>query len=332
MEILILLVLGVLTLSGLLSMSETAIFSVPLSRIELMREKKLPSSKALVAIKDKMSRPIITIVVLNNFINIVGSMFIGVTASNIFGDQFLGLISAIVTMLIIFFAEIIPKTLGEKYAERIALRASPLILLISKLFTPIAWIVEFATSRFATTRKITSEEELRILSRLGHMEGSIEQDEREMIERVFTMNDITAEQIMTPRTVLERFKSNKTLEEIKEILLSKPFSRYPVYSENIDHIIGFVKTTTLLQALIEGHESKHVSEFIQTILEIPENMKADQLLVLFQKSKNHMAVVKDEFGGTTGVVTLEDVLEQIVGEIMDESDDITDLREFAKKK
>ena len=332
MEILILLVLGLLISSGLLSMSETAIFSVPLSRIELMREKKLRGSKALVAIKDKMSRPIITIVVLNNFINIVGSMFVGVTASNIFGDQFLGLISAIVTVLIIFFAEIIPKTLGEKYAESIALVASRPILIISKLFTPIAWIIEFLTSRFTSIRKITSEEEIRILSRLGHMEGSIEQDEREMIERVFMMNDITAEQIMTPRTVMERFKGDKTLDEIKETLLSKPYSRYPVYIETIDNIVGFVKTTDMLHAIVDGYGNKNVSEFIQTIIEVPENMKADQLLVLFQKSKNHMAVVKDEFGGTTGIVTLEDVLEQLVGEIMDESDDIADLREFAKRK
>lgn len=330
MEILITTIFLIILLSGIFAMSEAAIFTISATRAEALKEKKVRGANSLLKIKNNINRPIITLVVLNNVVSIAGSIFVGFYAAKIFDHKFVGLISALVTIAIVLFAEIIPKTLGERYSERVSLTVSKPILFLSKIFTPIIWFVELFTKNFSEVRKVTSEEELKILSRMGHMEGSIEQDEREIIEKVFTMNDLTAKDIMTPRTVMECLKKDDLLSLIMPKLQNAPFSRYPVYDKNFDTIIGFVRTLDLLQAFTRGEENKKIEEFSKKIIEVKENIKLDHLLPIFQKSKNHIAVVKDEFGGTSGIVTLEDVVEQLVGEIMDETDEVADLREIKK--
>jgi CBS domain containing-hemolysin-like protein len=331
MALLIIITLLIVILSGIFAMSEAAIFTVSQSRAEVLRDKGVLGASSLFAIKQKINRPIITLVILNNVVSIAGSIFVGFYAAHIFEHRFVGLVSAIVTMAIILFAEIIPKTIGERYAEKVSLLTASPILFLSKIFTPIVWFVELFTKNFSVVRKTTSEEELKILSRMGHMEGSIEQDEREIIEKVFTMNDLAAKDIMTPRTIVEALEKDELLSDLAPKLQAAPFSRYPVYSKNIDDVIGFVTTLNLLQASIRGEGNKKVSDFIKKIIIVKESIKLDHLMPIFQKSKNHIAIVKDEFGGTSGIVTLEDVLEQLVGEIMDETDEIADLRETIKK-
>ncbi|MES2023479.1 MAG: hemolysin family protein [Patescibacteria group bacterium] len=330
MGLLIIIVLLIIFLSGIFAMSEAAIFTISATRAEALKDKKVFGANTLLKIKNKINRPIITLVILNNVVSIAGSIFVGFYAAKIYDHKFVGAISAVVTISIILFAEIIPKTIGEKYSEIISLTTARPILFLSKIFTPIAWFVELFTKNFAEVRKTTSEEELKILSRVGHMEGSIEQGEREIIEKAFTMNDLTAKDIMTPRTVMECLKQGETLADVIPRLQNAPFSRYPVYDKNFDTIIGFVRTLDLLQASIRGEENKKIEEFAKNIIKVKENIKLDHLMPIFQKSKNHMAVVKDEFGGTSGIVTLEDVVEQLVGEIMDETDEVADLREMKK--
>jgi len=332
MTTLVFLILSIIILSAVFSMTEAAIFSISFGKVEALKEKEVTGSKSLSIVKNKISRPIITIVILNNIVNIVGSIFVGFYAAKILGDSFLGIISAILTVLIILFAEIIPKTIGERYHEKISLFVAGPLLFISKIFTPISWLIEVFTDKFSTVRKTTSEEELRILSQIGHKEGYIEQDEKEIIEKVFLMNDHTAKDIMTPRMAVEALDKNKPLSKTTDILGNAPYSRYPVYKDNIDNIVGFVSTVKLLQAITRGESNKNIEDFMSTILSVTEHIKVDQLLVIFQKSKSHMAVVKDEFGGTSGVVTLEDVLEQLVGEIMDETDEVASLRQHIKDK
>ena len=175
-----------------------------------------------------------------------------------------------------------------------------------------------------------SEEELKILSQLGHLEGSIEQDEHEIINRVFTLNDLTAKDIMTPRVMIEGIDSNKTVDEYRDMLLASPFSRLPVFEGSSDKIIGICQAKNLLSALAKGEVDRRVSEFTIDVLRVPEIVKTDELLRIFQKSRFHLAVVIDEFNGTSGIVTLEDVLEQLVGEIIDETDEVADLQALAR--
>jgi CBS domain containing-hemolysin-like protein len=325
--LLILVVLGSACCSG----CEAALFAVSHSKVELFHQQKRRGSLALYKIKEKLSRPITALVVCNNVFNIVGSIYVGYVAAHLFGDAALGFISAGLTLLIIVFGEIVPKTIGSNHAETVALIAAPIILFLTYLLFPIVWFFERATSRFVTARSIVSEEEIQMMSHLGSLEGSIENDEREMIKNVFTLNDRTARDIMTPRTVMDSLQKDVTVGDRRDDLYDEAFSRIPVYDTNLDDIVGVVYRIELLTALARGEDDRTVAEFVRGVTFVDENMRVDHLLQLFQKKRAHMAVVKNEFGGTSGVVTLEDVLEELVGEIVDETDDIVDPREEARR-
>jgi len=296
-----------------------------------LAEQKKKGSASLVAVKENMRRPITVIVIFNNIFNIVGSMFVGIIASQVLDSAWIGAISAILTFLIIVFGEIIPKSIGENYAEKISLIAAKPLILATKIFFPFIWFIERATVYFTKKHKIVSEEEIRILSHLGHLEGSIEKDEKEMIHKVFRLNDLVAKDIMTPRTVVVALDGDKTLEELEEKIYSLTHSRLPVFHKSIDKIIGVCHQRNLLIALGKDQKKIKVSEFRHEVTFVPEDMKADELLALFQKQRCHIAIVADEFGGIAGLVTLEDVLEQLVGEIIDETDVEVDMRVKAKK-
>lgn len=330
MQTLIIIIFIVLAGAALVSMVETAVFSMSLSKARILVEKRRKGSTALLKVKENMSGPITVIAILANAFSIVGSIIIGAMTSQVLGNAWLGVVSAILTFLIIIFGEIIPKSIGENYAEQISLIATKPLLSLVRIFSPIIWVIEKVTDVFAVSRKTVSEEEIRILSNLGHMEGSIESDEREMIQKVFMLNDLSARDIMTPRTVMVALNGNKTIGELENEIYSLSHSRLPVYSKNLDNIIGICHQRNLLIALAKGEKSKKITDLRQEAIFVPENMKADIMLPFFQKQRCHLAVVVDEFGGTSGVVTLEDVLEQLVGEIVDEKDMEVDLRDRAK--
>jgi len=332
MTTLIILALAVVIGSGLFSGIEAALFAVPHSRVMVLKEHNTKSSLALFRIKDNMQRAIIVIVIANNIVNIVGSIFVGVIATQVLGSTWIGLVSAVITLLIIVFGEILPKTIGENNAEKISLAVAQPILYMIRILSPLVWILERLTKRFTTVRKMISEEELHMLSELGHLEGSIEEDERDLIHRVFTLNDITARDIMTPRTQMVAFQRDAHVGEIREDIFDLVNSRLPVYGEDYDDIVGLCYRRNLLIALAKDEDSRTISSFIQDILYVSENIRVDDLLQLFLERREHIAIVKDEFEGTSGLVTLEDVLEQLVGEIVDETDEVVDTREHAKRE
>jgi len=333
MEKLIVLILIVIVGSGIFSTIEAALFSVPLNKARILSEQKKRGAKSLISIKENMHRYITVIVIFNNIFNIVGSMMVGIVALNILGNAWIGLVSAILTFLIIIFGEIIPKSIGESYASLISLFVAKPLILMAKLFSPFVLVIDFLTRPFNKKKGKVSEDEIKILSHLGHMEGSIEADEKEMIQKVFMLNDISAKDIMTPRTVIEALDGEATLKESEEKIYSLPHSRLPIYKENLDCIIGICHQRDLLIALSKDKKDGKIKEFKKddSLLFVSENMKVDELIPLFQKQKTHLAIVKDGFNGTAGVITLEDVLEQIVGEIVDETDREVDLRVKAQK-
>ncbi|MBP7804792.1 MAG: HlyC/CorC family transporter [Candidatus Pacebacteria bacterium] len=316
--------------SALCSCLEAAFFSISQSTVEVLKEEKRRGSAALYKIKTHVNRTILTLVVLSNVVTIVGSIYVGHIATERFGDARLGIVSALLTVLVIFFGEVAPKVIGQNYARQISLAFAPILYVVTVAFTPLVFIVEFLTNRFTKKPKLVSEEELRMLTRMGEEEGSIEQDEHEIIQRVFTLNDLTAKDIMTPRTVVEALPVSATLREVSVIILHKPYSRYPVFDESLDTIVGFVQTSTLLTALANDDDNELVSHFMTAPLFVSEKKRVDDLMALFLSKRRHIAIVQDEFGGTTGVVTFEDVMEQLVGEIVDETDEVVDLRSHAR--
>ncbi|MEA5617350.1 hemolysin family protein [Cronbergia sp. UHCC 0137] len=320
--------------SALCSSIETALFSVSTLRVRQLAQLKNPSAVALLAIRENMNRPIATIVILNNIFNIIGSILTGSIATQVLGDQWLGVFSGILTFLIIIFGEIIPKTIGERYCEQIAILAAIPITGISIVFIPLVWILENVTAPFSRGRKrpTTNEAEIKLLANIGQQEGIIEREEAEMIQRVFRLNDVTAADLMTPQIMMTYLRGDRTLAEAKSDIFASQHTRIIVIDESIDQVTGFALKETLLTAMIEGSHEEKIANLSRKVRFVPEIIRADKLLKTFIEVREHLAVVVDEYGSVAGVITLEDVLEVITGEIVDETDRTVDLQEIARKK
>lgn len=331
---LLLVVIVVIIGSSVCSLMETVLLSISEIRVKQWSQSKKPQALALLKIKKKMSRPIATIVILNNIFNIVGSLIIGGLAAQILEDTWLGLFSGLLTFLIIIFGEILPKTLGQKYAENLALLIALPIKYLTVILTPLVWLLEKITEPFTQGKNLptTNEAEIQLLAKIGHNEGVIEADEAEMIHRVFRLNDLSAIDLMTPRVIVTYLKGSCTLADCQENIIKSEHTRILVVEDSIDEVIGVALKQELLAAIIQGKEEETVSNLARPAKFVPETIRADHLLKNFQEIRQHLMVVIDEYGGVSGVVTLEDVLEVLTGEIVDETDRIIDLQEIARKK
>jgi CBS domain containing-hemolysin-like protein len=324
----------VLLSSAICSGSEAALFSVRLVKVRRLAQSKRPEALALLSIRERMNRPIATIVILNNIANIVGTIVVGFIAREILGSQWLGLVSGILTFLVILFSEIIPKTVGERYSEQIALVIARPVSGLTRILTPLVWCIEKVTTPLTAGGNsfTTDEAEIQLLAKMGQEAGTIEDDEFEMIRKIFNLNDMMAADLMTPRVVMTYLKGDLTLAEAKADILTSPHSRIIVIGETLDQVIGVALKTELLAGIIQGKLDQSISNFAYTVQFVLGRKRADQLLSIFQQTRQHLAVVVDEYGGVSGVVTLEDVLEVLTGQLVDETDTIDDLQEFARKR
>ncbi|WP_019508151.1 hemolysin family protein [Pleurocapsa sp. PCC 7319] len=331
---LIIVVTTVLLGSAFCSGAETALLSVSPIKVRQLAQSKKPAALALASIRLKINRPIATIVILNNIFNIVGSIIIGSLTTKVLGDAWLGVFSGILTFLIIIFGEIVPKTLSQRYAEPISLFIAIPIKFLTVIFTPLVWLVEHVTAPFLQGQKIptTDEAEIKFLTNIGYQEGVIEDDEAEMIQRVFQLNDLNASDLMTPRIIITYLKGDQTLNECQEEIIKSQHTRILVIEDTVDNVTGLVLKDELLTAMIEGKGDRQINNLQRPVHFVPETNRADKLLKVFQENREHLAVVLDEYGGVAGVVTLEDVLEVLTGEIVDETDRNVDLQEIARKK
>jgi CBS domain containing-hemolysin-like protein len=259
---------------------------------------------------------------------------IGSIAANVFGDALLGVFSGVLTFLVIVFAEILPKTLAEQHAQRIALMMAIPIRGLTWLMTPFVVLLERITAPFTRNRRLptTNETEIKLLASIGYQEGIIEEDEADMIRRVFRLNDIQAAHIMTPRVELTYLPGNAAIAAFKDDILSSQHSRIPIIDADIDQVQGIVLKDDLLAALVENQGQQPISRLQRPVRFVAETERADKLLQNFQANREHLAVVVDEFGGVSGVVTLEDVLEELTGEIVDETDLNVDLQALARQR
>ena len=324
----------VLLSSAICSGSEAALFSVPIVKVRRLAQSNRPSALALLSIREQMNRPIATIVILNNIANIVGTSVVVRVATKVLGDQWLGLVSGILTFLVILFSEIIPKTVGERYSDQIALVIARPVAGLTRILTPLIWCIEKITNPLTAggNRFTTDEAEIKLLAKMGQEAGTIEDDEFEMIRKIFDLNDMTAADLMTPRVVITYLKGDLTLAEAKEDILASPHSRIIVIGETLDEVTGVALKTELLAGIIEGELDQSISNFTHKVHFVLGRKRADQLLSIFQQARQHLAVVVDEYGGVSGVVTLEDVLEVLTGPLVDETDTVVDMQEFARKQ
>jgi CBS domain containing-hemolysin-like protein len=320
--------------SAFCSFAETVLLTVSEIKVKQWAQSKKTSALALLKIKKKMNRPIATVVILNNIFNIVGSIIIGSLATEVLGNALIGIFSAFLTFLIIIFGEILPKTIGQRYADNFALLLALPVQFLTLILSPLVWLMEKITEPLTQGKVLptTNEMEIKLLTNIGSNEGVIEADEAEMINRVFHLNDLSASDIMTPRIIITYLKGDTILKDCQEFVINSEHTRILVVQDSIDDVIGVAFKSELLTAIIQGKQEEKVANLTRTANFVPETIRADLLLKDFQEIRQHLMVVIDEYGGVSGVVTLEDVLEVLTGDIVDETDKIVSLREIAKRK
>ena len=321
-------ILALLIASALASGTEAALFAIPQSKVITLHQEKRRGSKALRMIKEDMARPIMAIVIVNNIANIIGSIVVGSIAENEFGQTsdypVVGIVSGVLTLLVILFAEIIPKTIGESRHVQVSLMTAPIVLGLTKVFYIGIVITEKITKPISdmlgTESAVTSEEEILALAELGSRSGVIDERENDLIQRVFELNDVTAWDIMTPLARVDALDKDKTLAEVKEKIMSFTHTRLPVYEGNINQIMGVVHLGDILKAMAEDKMNLKVGSLAKEASFIPDSNRGSDLLHHFKQSKQHMVIVMNAFDTVLGVLSLEDVLEELVGDIVDETD------------
>jgi putative hemolysin len=321
------LLLFLIILSAFFSSAETAFSSANKIRLKNYVEENRRGSKKALYITENLDAALLTVLVANNIVNIAAVSISAKVAIDTFGEN-LGLFLSMIgmTILIIIFGEILPKSFAKEKAELLSLRYSNVVYVLIKLLAPItvlfALLKRKITSLFnrGITVPAVTEEEIKVMIDLSEEEGVIDNKEKELVHRSLDFNDILVGEIFTPRIDMVAVEVNRPIEEIRDLFLREKYSRIPVYEDDIDNVIGILSESDFFSQLVQQKEV-NIRELLRQPLFVVESMKISALLPELQKSKVHMAIVVDEFGGTSGLITLEDILEQIVGEIWDEHDE-----------
>lgn len=324
---LIIIILIALVLDALISASEAALLAVPHSRVVAAREEGKKGASVLEKLKIEIQRPLAALVILSNIVTIITAWIVGVVAVERFGREVAGGFIVAFTVLVIVFAELVPKIIGVRAAEGLALATARPLRLISGLFSPLIRFTYYLAGIVSPEKSSgVSEEEIQAMAMIGASSGAIEPDEAAMIRQIFKLNDIAARDLMTPRGRVFYLEGEKTLGQLKAQILGAHNSRIPVVSgDSFDHVVGVAHQRDLLIGLEKGQSDQPVRVFAKKPLFVPEQLLADELLREFQKARTHLAVVIDEHGETSGVISLEDCLEELVGEIIDEKDVVPEL-------
>jgi putative hemolysin len=321
-----LILLGLIVLSALFSGSETALISISNSKVDELSSKKVKNARLLKRLKKDPHRLLITVLIGNNIVNITASGYAAIVFTDIFGSSGIGIATGIMTFFILIFGEITPKSFAHQHSVGYSLFVAKIIFLLQLLLFPVVFVLEkivklvnkISGSQNAFT---VTEEELVAMLKIGAQEGSIESHERELIENVLEFNDINVEEVMTPRVAIEALDSEITIGEAVDFAIQHSHSRLPVYLNNLDNIIGIISIRDLLRYFDKYSPRKKLKSLtLQPPLEVPFSKKINNLFKEFQRKHVHIAIVIDEFGGTAGLVTMEDLLEEIVGDIVDEFD------------
>ncbi|TYR79027.1 HlyC/CorC family transporter [Priestia megaterium] len=314
-------------LSAFFSSAETAFSSVNKIRLKNYVDEKRRGSKKALHIAENFDQALSTILIGNNIVNIAASSISAKVAIDVFGGNSALVISTIVmTILILIFGEVLPKSLAKENAESFALMISSVLYFLIKVLTPISYLfvlLKTGVSKLFTDKETSpsvTEEEIKVMVDLSEEEGVIDNQEKELVHRSLDFNDIVVGQILRPRIDMITVEINQSIDEVRDMFLEERYSRVPVYEDNIDNIIGILSEREFLTHLVQGKEVV-LRELVRDPIFVVESMKISTLLPELQKNKVHMAIVVDEFGGTSGLVTLEDILEEIVGEIWDEHDE-----------
>ena len=321
-------IIVLLAFSAFFSASEMALTSVSKTRMQIIAE-DYPFMMSLVEwLYDERPRVISSILVGNNLVNVAASAVATAIATGIFRKHGVMAAVSVMSVLIIFLGEVLPKCLAMAKGETLLLFAAPLLRVCCFLFMPFTSLLTALSTflgkltgiDFSMRDSFVTRDEIGQVVKIGEASGALEENERQMIDGVIAFDEIRVSEIMVPRTKMHLLESDKTVDEALLYIQEMGDSRIPVYTETPDHIEGIVLIKDLLSAFNQGKKDSLVTEVMRQPLFVPETMFVPRLFKLMQKKRMHMAIVIDEYGGTAGLITMEDLLEEIVGEIQDEYD------------
>ncbi len=320
-------IMGVLlALSGFFSGIEVALISLSSLQADALVEQKRKGAKALKKLKESPQKMLITILIGNNVVNTASSAYAALLATKMFGDAGMGIAVGVMTFLLLVFGEITPKSIAVAHAEWISLHVAGLLGLLMWVMTPIIWVFDQITKivmrlfNISGDPRLITRQELEMAIKAGESEEVIEKKERELLESVLGLNDITAREVMTPRTKMFALETGQTVEDVVKKVVRSPYSRIPLYKGSKDNVVGVIHVREMLGALARKSPDTYLMRLAEDPYFVPESMPVQTLFEEFQERHQHMAIVVDEYGGVAGVVTLEDLMEELVGEIIDETD------------
>lgn len=315
--------------SGFFSASETSLMSLSKIRIRYMEDEGVKGAKLVGSLIEKSSDLLSSILVGNNIVNIAATSVSTSLFINIFGDGGVAIATAVMTVLVLVFGEITPKTIAANSPEKVAVVVSKPISIIMKITKPIVWIFNLLTGIIFKimgidndgVKPFITEEELKAMVNVSHEEGVLEMEEREIINNVFQFGDMQAKEAMIQRLDMVAIDIEDSYDEIIELFKSEKLSRLPVYQESIDDIVGILNIKDIIFLSDEEIENFDIKDYVREAFFTYEFKKITQLLEEMKKEKTQMAIVVDEYGGTAGLLTIEDLVEVIVGDIDDEYDE-----------
>jgi len=314
---------------------ESVLLSTPIAFLNVKEESGHKSATTFISLKNNIERPLSAILSLNTIAHTIGAAGVGAQATKMFGELYFGIISAILTLMILVFSEIIPKTIGAKYWRRLALVSGIIINTMVIITFPLVIMTGYITKLFS--RNIneisTSREEISAMANIGTEEGIFEEKENKIIQNLIRLRNIRVTEIMTPRVVVTVADENMSLEEFlmkKELLY---YSRIPIFSKNNENIIGYVFRQTVFEKLAEKETNLKLQDICREIVVANEFQTLMNLWEVLLEKREHIALIVDEYGGMAGIVTMEDIIETILGlEIVDERDMIIDMQQYARKR
>lgn len=334
MGLILLYFLGALSLSFLCSVLEAVLLSTPMSYISMKENQGSKTATLMKQYKNNVDRPVGAILSLNTIAHTIGSAGVGAESIKIFGEQYFGLISAILTLLILVLSEIIPKTIGASYWRSLAMPSTRIIRVLILITYPLVLLSELITKVFTPrgNQASMSREEVSAMVDVGTTEGIFRESESKLIKSCIALSDVKARQIMTPSIVVESACQDLTVKDF-QAKQSWSFSRIPVYAGDKDYITGYVLKDAVLKLLSEGQFHVKLSDLKRPILTFREEESVFQIWEKMLEKREHISVIIDEYGGLRGLVTMEDIIETMTGvEIVDEDDVAVDMQALAKEK
>ena len=335
MLLLIVYLLLALVISFLCSIMESVLLSTPTSFLLVKQNEEHKWAFTFAELKENIDKPLSAILSLNTVAHTVGAAGVGAQAVQVFGEEYFGWISAILTILILVITEIIPKTAGARFWRSLAKPVTYVIRITVVISYPLvivsSWITKIISSK--EEHQTTNREEIAALTSIGTDEGIFDDKEGKIIQNLLRLKDVKVKEILTPRVVVLEADENITLSEFMEKKEYLQFSRIPVYSDNDENITGYVMRQDVYEKLADDQHELSLKELKRAIVVAPNTIPLYSMWEKLLSSKEHIALIVDEYGGMDGIVTMEDIIETLLGlEIMDEKDTISDMQEYARQR